>query len=55
MAQLNLTAGDEAHKIPEEFAIWILEWAERAVIGWASPGLDGGLGMDVCGRGRKRV
>ncbi|KAL4252060.1 hypothetical protein ABKN59_001821 [Abortiporus biennis] len=26
--------------IPEEFALWILEWPEKAVIGWMWPGLD---------------
>jgi hypothetical protein len=29
----------KAH-IPEEFALWIMEWPENAVIGWAWPGLD---------------
>lgn len=27
-------------RIPEEFALWITEWPENAVIGWAWPALD---------------
>jgi len=40
-------------RIPDEFELWILEWPENAVIGWAWPGLDGSFNMQAGKRGKK--
>lgn len=51
--ELRRDSGNRDMKLPDEFATWILEWPERAVIGWAWPGLDGKFDMDA-GMSRRR-
>jgi hypothetical protein len=54
-ADMNRESPDRNLVLPEEFATWILEWPERAVIGWVWPGLDGAFDVDAGKRGRRRM
>jgi hypothetical protein len=38
--QSQISAHSPKARIPEEFALWVTEWPENAVIGWAWPALD---------------
>jgi hypothetical protein len=40
-------------RVPEEFAIWILEWPDNAVISWAWPTLDEHFDMATGRRGER--
>ena len=41
-------------QIPEEYELWIKEWPEKAVIGWAWPGLDSIFDIAAGKRGENR-